>query len=233
MDDIQSIQAGPGPGDIQGSFAFKSSSALIKSQDTTLAVIEAAAAKLGDSNSDRMTLVLQKTSEWLEQLIEEWTGTTPGHCKATGGSLIPTLPRSSAVPTPGTIFIPQARAEGEPKPAALAKSQQRVEALEARMRLTEQELERERETTSQMRMKLAHTEWPDDRFFKPSSIVSSRPFEEPRLTPAGQSANHSKKANSLPMDLLVDLKAVLCQSLLMTKMVRDLGFQERRNRILQ
>jgi hypothetical protein len=71
MDDIQSIQAGPGLGDVQGSSTSKTSSASIKSQDTTLAVIEAATASLGNSHSGRMTLVLQKTSEWLEQLIEE------------------------------------------------------------------------------------------------------------------------------------------------------------------
>ena len=72
-DDIQSIQAGPGLGDVQGLSTSKTSSASVRGRGATLAVIQAATASLDNSHSGRMTLVLQKTSEWLEQLIEEWT----------------------------------------------------------------------------------------------------------------------------------------------------------------
>jgi hypothetical protein len=155
MDDIQSIQAGSGLGDVQGSSTSKTSSALIKSQDTTLAVIEAATASLGNSHSDRMTLVLQKTSEWLEQRIEEWTVLPQEAVKKQEDpdcDLATERPQAESRTGPHTTSTSGVE---EPKPAALPESQQRVEALEARTRLTEQGLEREREPTSQMRRKLA------------------------------------------------------------------------------
>jgi hypothetical protein len=62
-DDMRSIQAGPGPGDTQGSSTLKNPGTLIKSQEITLSVIEAATANLIDSSSGERALVLQKTSE--------------------------------------------------------------------------------------------------------------------------------------------------------------------------
>lgn len=115
----------------------------------------------------------------------------------------------------------------EPKPAALPERQQRVEALEARTRLPEQGLEREREPTSQMRRKLAQANWADEQQFGLPSIVSSRPVEE------SHPAYRSKKANSLTMSLLLDLKAVLYQRLPMARMLRDLKAQQRGYKILQ
>jgi hypothetical protein len=122
MDDIRSIQAGEEPGHhIQGSSTLNHSSALIKSQDTTtLAVIEA---KLGDLHSDRMTLVLQRTSEWLEQLIEEWTVLPQETIKKQedpNSDLVTEQPHADSGTGPHTTST---REGEEAKPATLSKSQ--------------------------------------------------------------------------------------------------------------
>jgi hypothetical protein len=46
---------------------------LVKNQETTLAVIEAAAAAAFDSKHEKRALILRNTDNWLNQLLGEWT----------------------------------------------------------------------------------------------------------------------------------------------------------------
>jgi hypothetical protein len=72
-DDIRSIQARPGSTVPHESPKLRSSSALVRNQETTLAVIEAAAASASGSKSEKRALVLRNTDDWLNQLLSEWT----------------------------------------------------------------------------------------------------------------------------------------------------------------
>jgi hypothetical protein len=46
---------------------------MVKVQEATLALIDASAAAIKDSDIDKRALVLQKTARWLQQLLETWT----------------------------------------------------------------------------------------------------------------------------------------------------------------
>jgi hypothetical protein len=72
-DDIRSIQAQPGSTVPHESPKPRSSSALVKNQETTLAVIKTAAASASGSKSEKRALILQNTDNWLNQLLSEWT----------------------------------------------------------------------------------------------------------------------------------------------------------------
>jgi hypothetical protein len=72
-DDIRSIQARPGSPVPHESPKWRNSSALMKNQETTLAVIEAAAASASGSKSEKRALLLRNTDNWLNQLLSEWT----------------------------------------------------------------------------------------------------------------------------------------------------------------
>jgi hypothetical protein len=72
-DDIMSIQARPGSTVPHESPKLRTSSALMKNQETTLAVIQAATASASGSKSEKRALVLRNTDNWLNQLLSEWT----------------------------------------------------------------------------------------------------------------------------------------------------------------
>ena len=72
-DDMYSIQAASGSKNELIQATSRKSSALVKSQNNSLAVIEAAAAAATGSESDKRALVLRNTKEWLEMLLEDWT----------------------------------------------------------------------------------------------------------------------------------------------------------------
>jgi hypothetical protein len=72
-DDVRSIQARPGSTVPHESPNSRSSSTLVKNHETTLAVIEAAAASASGSKSEKRALVLRNTDNWLSQLLSEWT----------------------------------------------------------------------------------------------------------------------------------------------------------------
>jgi hypothetical protein len=72
-DDIRLIETRPGSPVPHESPMLRSSSALMKNQETTLAVIEAAAAGAFGSKSEKRALILRNTDNWLNQLLSEWT----------------------------------------------------------------------------------------------------------------------------------------------------------------
>ena len=72
-DDLYSIQAASGSKNKPIPTTSRGSSALVKSQNNSLAVIEAAVAAATGSESDKRALVLRNTEEWLEMLLDDWT----------------------------------------------------------------------------------------------------------------------------------------------------------------
>ena len=72
-DDTRLIQTRPGSPIPHESPKLGSSSALMKNQGTTLAVIEAVAADAFGSKSEKRALILRNTDNWLNQLLSEWT----------------------------------------------------------------------------------------------------------------------------------------------------------------
>ena len=71
--DLLSIQPGREPEQSKEPLRSKDAGVLTRGNETTLAVIEATAAAAGGSESDKRTLVLKNTTDWLEKLIHEWT----------------------------------------------------------------------------------------------------------------------------------------------------------------
>jgi hypothetical protein len=67
------IQAGSAPTDAKECLTSEERSSLIKVQGNTLALIKAATVGVTRSESEKRTLVLQNTTSWLEQLLDEWT----------------------------------------------------------------------------------------------------------------------------------------------------------------
>jgi hypothetical protein len=71
--DLLSIQSGRESKQSEKSLGSKDAGVLIRGNETTLAVIEATTAAAGGSESNKRALVLNNTTNWLEQLIHEWT----------------------------------------------------------------------------------------------------------------------------------------------------------------
>jgi len=67
------IQAGSAPADAKEPLMSEETRSLIKVQGNTLAVIEAATIGVARSESEKRALVLQNTTSWVEQLLDEWT----------------------------------------------------------------------------------------------------------------------------------------------------------------
>ena len=67
------IQAGSAPTNAKEPITSEETRSLIKVQGNTLAVIEAATVDVARSESEKRALVLQNTTNWLEQLLDEWT----------------------------------------------------------------------------------------------------------------------------------------------------------------
>lgn len=67
------IQAGSAPTDVKEPITSEETRSLVKVQGNTLAVIEAATVGVARSESEKRALVLQNTTNWLEQLLDEWT----------------------------------------------------------------------------------------------------------------------------------------------------------------
>jgi hypothetical protein len=72
-EDRLQIQAGSAPVDAKEPLQSEEAGPLVKVQGNTLAVIEAATADVGRSESEKRALVLQQTTSWVEQLLDEWT----------------------------------------------------------------------------------------------------------------------------------------------------------------
>ena len=72
-DDLYSVQAASGSKNELVLATSSKSYALVKSQSSSLAIIEAATAAATGSKSDKRALVLRNTKEWLEMLIDDWT----------------------------------------------------------------------------------------------------------------------------------------------------------------
>ena len=86
QNDLPSIQA-VGQAEKPAKAALsKDANALVRFNDTTLAVIDTATSAAAGSESDKRALVLQNTADWLEQLINEWmvppSRSTEGHQSA-------------------------------------------------------------------------------------------------------------------------------------------------------
>ena len=72
-DDQQSLPSDPTSSKSEAGPSSRTSAALIKVQDNTLAVIQAATASANASTSERRALVLHNTANWVDDLLHEWT----------------------------------------------------------------------------------------------------------------------------------------------------------------
>ena len=67
------LQTGPISAGPEAQYSRPTAVTLVKSQDATLAVIQAATATTAGSWSDQRAMVMQNTSRWLDELLDCWT----------------------------------------------------------------------------------------------------------------------------------------------------------------
>jgi len=138
--DVRSIQARLGSPVPYESPKLRNSSALMKNQETTLAVIEAAAASASGSKSEKRALVLRNTDNWLNQLLSEWTvlsGEAPEINWDVNQDTPEELSHEDQPPAPN---VEASGYGGKDRHPAKAKSDRHVDDLDVRIKRAEEEL---------------------------------------------------------------------------------------------
>lgn len=144
-DDIRSIEVQPGSTVPHESPKLRSSSALTKNQETILAVIEAAAASMPGSESEKRALVLRNTDTWLNQLLSEWTvlsGKAPEIKRDVNQNTPEELSHEDKSPAPNVEASEHGRKDYHP---TKAKCGGHIGDLDVRIKRAEEELAKLRE----------------------------------------------------------------------------------------
>lgn len=221
-DDIRSIEARPGSTVPHESSKWRSSSALMKNQETTLAVINAAAIGASGSKSEKRALALRNTDNWLNQLLSEWT-VLSGEAPEIKRDLCQNTPEELS--HEGQSWVPNIEASEhggkDHHPAkANAKSGRNVGDLDVRIKRAEEELAKlrqEERVSSLLGLDPSDSYFEEDyHYWEKEPRTTSEKYDvfEPERRPYVREPEKERKstkwpekaANDLPFNLAVKLQ---------------------------